>query len=140
MLLRNLFPLEGLCNGTRLVLTKLGRRAIEARILGGDFDGQVRFIPRIKLITKAAGLPYDISRTQLPVRLCFAMTINKSQGQSFEQIGIDLREPVFTHGQFYVAVSRVTDVHKLTVLLPPGLDKSSNVVYPEVLEFNIHRT
>ena len=93
----NLFLIEGLCNETRLVMTRLGRKAIEACILGSDFDGQVRLIPRIKLTTKATGLPYDISRTQLPVRLCFAMTINKSQGQSFEHVGIDLREPVFAY-------------------------------------------
>lgn len=35
------------------------------------------------------------------------MTINKSQGQTFDRVGILLRQPVFTHGQLYVAASRV---------------------------------
>jgi len=34
------------------------------------------------------------------------MTINKSQGQSVEHVGVDLRTPVFSHGQLYVALSR----------------------------------
>ena len=39
ILLRNLYPKEGLCNGTRMVVTSIGRRCIKARILGGSFDG-----------------------------------------------------------------------------------------------------
>jgi ATP-dependent exoDNAse (exonuclease V) alpha subunit len=74
------------------------------------------------------------NRKQFPVRLCFAMTINKAQGQSLQKVGIDLRQPVFTHGQFYVAFSRVTDVANLDVLLPyRGSGMVENIVYPEVL-------
>jgi ATP-dependent DNA helicase PIF1 len=79
-------------------------------------------------------LPFTLSCKQFPVRLCFAMTINKSQGQSFETVGIDLQAPVFTHGQFYVAVSRTSSVAGLHVLLT-NLEtyKTSNVIYLEVL-------
>ncbi len=48
------------------------------------------------------------------------MTVNKSQGQSLGHVGLDLREPAFTHGQFYVACSRVRTAAGLTALLPPG--------------------
>lgn len=62
------------------------------------------------------------------------MTINKSQGQSFHTVALDLRTPVFTHGQFYVAVSRTSSVEGLAVLL---LENSTletvNITYPEVL-------
>lgn len=73
------------------------------------------------------------------------MTINKSQGQSFRRVAVDLREPVFCHGQFYVAMSRVTDVHNLYILsrgLLPSNNRPpagyrprrvKNIVYPEVL-------
>jgi ATP-dependent DNA helicase PIF1 len=79
-------------------------------------------------------LPFTLSRKQFLVRLCFAMTINKSQGQSFETEGIDLRAPVFTYGQFYVAVSRTSSVVGLQVLLA-NLEtrETANVIYLEVL-------
>jgi ATP-dependent exoDNAse (exonuclease V) alpha subunit len=68
------------------------------------------------------------------VRLYFIMTINKAQGQSLQKVGIDLRQSVFTHGQFYVAFSRVTDMANLDVLLPyRGSGMVENIVYPEVL-------
>ena len=78
---------------------------LEGKIIGGEFHGQKRMLPRLKFLSKENDLPYIVARTQFPVRLCFAMTVNKSQGQSFKTVGIDLRREVFTHGQFYVAVS-----------------------------------
>ena len=45
------------------------------------------------------------------------MTINKSQGQSFNHVAVDLRSHAFTHGQFYVAMSRVTVVREVAILL-----------------------
>jgi ATP-dependent exoDNAse (exonuclease V) alpha subunit len=68
------------------------------------------------------------------MRLYFAITINKAQGQSLQKVDINLRQPVFTHGQFYVAFSRVTDVANLDVLLPyRGSGMVKNIVYPEIL-------
>ena len=62
------------------------------------------------------------------------MTINKAQGQSLQKVGINLRQPVFIYGQFYVAFSRVTDVANLEVLLPyRGSGMVENIVYPEIL-------
>src|SRR6201999_4515850 len=130
---RNLCPQEGLCNGSCMSIHTLGRFSIQVRLLSGDFNGQLRTIPRIKLQSTDQQLSFTLSRKQFPIALCFAMTINKSQGQSFEAVGVDLRSPVFTHGQFYVAASRVTSKGDLCVLLPPNTNKTSNVVYPEVL-------
>jgi hypothetical protein len=134
ILLRNLCPQEGLCNGSRMSIHSLGRFTVRVRLLGGEFDGQLRTIPRVKLQSTDQQLSFTLSRKQFPLALSFAMTINKSQGQSFEAVGVDLRSPVFTHGQFYVAASRVTSKAGLCVLLPPGTNYTCNIVYPEILQ------
>jgi ATP-dependent DNA helicase PIF1 len=77
LLLRNLYPKEGLCNGTRIVITRLGRRYIKTRILSGTFYEQLRLIPRIKLTSIEGELLFIISRKQFLIRLCFAITVNK---------------------------------------------------------------
>jgi len=89
ILLRSLNPFNGLCNGTRMIITALRERVIEAKILSGTHYGRKAFIPRISLLTSSSsGLPFTLRRRQFPVRLAFGMTINKSQGQS---IGFQLK-------------------------------------------------
>lgn len=60
--------------------------------------------------------PFRFKRKQFPVRLSFAMTINKSQGQTIPNVGVYLPEPVFSHGQLYVALSRATATANIKVL------------------------
>ena len=136
MLLRNLDTANGLCNGTRLILLNIKPRVLECRILGGKFAGNTVLIPRISIEPSNEDLPIPLSRQQFPVRLAFAMTINKSQGQSVKHVGLDLRIPVFSHGQLYVALSRCTSGDRIKVLFPNGSDTTTtiNIVYPEVLQ------
>jgi len=59
--------------------------------------GNTLFIPRIPMTPTDAGLPFTLRRRQFPVRPAFAMSINKSQGQTLDKVGILLDEPVFAH-------------------------------------------
>ena len=104
--LRNLNPANGLCNGTRLRVVQTGQRVMEGEILSGKHVGERIYIPRIPMNpTSSADLPFDFVRVQFPLWLAFAITINKSQGQTLNHVGIVLNEPVFAHGQLYVALS-----------------------------------
>ena len=81
-------------------------------------------------------MPFSWVRQQFPLQLCFAMTINKSQGQTMEnRVAVVLTSGVWTHGMLYVALGRVTDPENLRVVPPkvPG-DAVVNVVYVDVLE------
>ncbi|KAE9541319.1 hypothetical protein AGLY_004564 [Aphis glycines] len=100
MLLRNLDPKSKLCNGTRLVVTELRRHNFRVRVLSGDGSAQDDvIIPAIPMTTGGEDdLPFKMKRIQFPVRLSFAMIINKSQGQTFDRVGLLLLSPVFTHG------------------------------------------
>nr|GEX19457.1 DNA helicase [Tanacetum cinerariifolium] len=81
MLLRNLNISGGLCNGTRLIVTQLLKKVIEARIITGTRMSEKVFLPRIPLINHDLQLPFIFKRKQFPVKLCCVMTINKSQAQ-----------------------------------------------------------
>ena len=98
------------------------------------------FLPRFKLIpTEDGTFPFRWSRWQFPVKVAFAQTINKSQGQTVKRVGVRLQEPVFSHGQLYVAVSRVGHPENIRLAIPrhPWGETyefvTRNIVYQEVL-------
>jgi ATP-dependent DNA helicase PIF1 len=69
---------------------------IEGTILSGKFKGEDVLLPRIPMIP--TDMSFEFKRLQLPVRLAFAMTINKVQ-----VCGLNLENPCFSHGQMHVA-------------------------------------
>ncbi|CAH9139072.1 unnamed protein product [Cuscuta epithymum] len=97
MLLRNIDHSMGLCNGTRLILTKLCDHVLEEKILTGVSVGQKVLIPQLSFTPSDANLPFGFQRRQYPIMISYAMTINKSQDQSLSRVGLLLRKPVFTH-------------------------------------------
>lgn len=122
MLLRNLNVALGLANGTRLIVRSCRTNFITAEVTTGSEQhiGKLVLIPRINITPSDSNLPIDFTRRQFPVKLAFAMTINKSQGQTFEKVGIYLPRPCFSHGQLYVACSRVGSATGVTIMVVPG--------------------
>jgi ATP-dependent exoDNAse (exonuclease V) alpha subunit len=104
----------------------------------------VKFIPRIDLAPSDVNLPFVLKRRQFPIIPAYAMTINKSQGQTFECVGIYLNEPVFAHGQLYVALSRAKNPQQIKVFIKENelqgkLMKNEqrftqNIVYTEIFQ------
>ncbi|KAK3183386.1 hypothetical protein Dsin_030672 [Dipteronia sinensis] len=140
MLIRNISPSEGLCNGNRQICNRFESNIIDAEIATGHYRGKRVFLPRIPFFPfENDKHPFPFKRTQFPIRLSFAMTINKSQCQTLDYVGIYLPQPVFSHGQLYVALSRAKNANSIKVLIRPtnvenSNDRSTkNIVYKELL-------
>ena len=112
----------------------------------GDEDDILQ-LPRIPMIYNPDNMPMSTTRLQFPIKLAFAVTFQRSQGQSVEHCGILLPKDIWTHGQIYVAFSRCgnprniclggarerTSFQKLKMKLGRMLKVMKNVVYPKVL-------
>ena len=146
MLLRNLNSRKGLCNGARMIVQDLGENLITAKIISESHNGDIVTIPRIDLEPSDVNLPFILKRRprQFPVIPAFAMTINKIQGQTFDHVGIQLAEPVFAHGQLYVALSRARNPANIKIVVTRTEQQgqliagyyavyTQNIVYREVI-------
>ncbi|KAF8111952.1 hypothetical protein N665_0070s0022, partial [Sinapis alba] len=113
MILRNVDHTEGLCNGTRLQITQLANHIIGEKFITGTRVGEKVWIHRLLIEPSDASLSFKMRRRQFPLKVAFAMTINKSQ----DNVGLYLPKPVFSHGQLYVAVSWVKSRKGLKILI-----------------------
>ena len=109
MITRNLNVEEGICNGTRAVVTELNTETITVKTCSG-----------IELLISPVIFSFEdkdikICRKQLPIIVAFALTIHKSQGSTIDFCIIDLGPTIFSPGQGYVALSRVRDWNSLLI-------------------------
>ncbi|XP_074341982.1 uncharacterized protein LOC141679381 [Apium graveolens] len=136
MLMRNLNQTLGLCNRTRMIVTKCLKFCVECEVICRSFVGSRHFIPRMELCPSDTRLSFKLVRKQMPLQLCYAMTINKFQGQSLENVGLYLPNFIFSHGQFYVSISRVTLPKGLSIFVDDkngnATNITNNVVYKEI--------
>ena len=75
ILLRNLS--SGMVNGTRMLVKGLHDKVVECEVFVGEMKGERVFIPRIPMVDKSGEFPWDMTRVQFPLRVCFAMTFHK---------------------------------------------------------------
>jgi hypothetical protein len=136
LIMRNLNIGDGLVNGTKVIVTAISSRLITVRLPGRN---QPIGIPRITFrFAFTDGSPLRVRRRQFPLMLAYSMTGHKSQGQTIEYVGVDLRTDCFTHGQLYVLLSRVRRPDDIVVLVPrrrvvDGVAYARNIVYGELL-------
>ena len=77
-------------------------------------------------------LPIYFERLNYHVQISYALTVNKSQGQTFSMIGFDLRKACFSHGRFYVNFSRL-ESSKNQYILQESTNSTTKLVYSEAL-------
>jgi ATP-dependent exoDNAse (exonuclease V) alpha subunit len=104
--------------------------------MNGNKKGQHVLIPRMNLNPSDNSLPFTLIRNQFQIKVAYAMTINKAQGQTLNKVGIFLPDNVFTHGQLYVALSRVTNSENIFISSTNRLIR--NIVFNEVIRKNIN--
>ncbi|POS82566.1 hypothetical protein EPUL_004774 [Erysiphe pulchra] len=95
-----LLPKAGIVQSMPTDRYRLFDHCIKSKIMSQDprYNGREHIISRITLST-SDDLLFTLTRKQLPIRPCYAMTINKSQRQTLQSVGIDLTTPVLSHGK-----------------------------------------
>ncbi|GFW33676.1 ATP-dependent DNA helicase [Trichonephila clavipes] len=105
MLMKNL-DAPRLCNGTRLLITKLMQNILGVPVLTSGGKGESVIIPRI--LNTPTDLPFQFKRVKFSIKLSFTVPINKAQGQTLQVAGVHLEKPCLSYGQLYVTSSRVS--------------------------------
>ena len=143
ILIRNLSLIYGYSNGTRYIIEQLTDNLIKARKLDGG-PNLVIVIPRIPMISNETSFPVPFKRTQFPVLGAYYITLNRAQGQTLKFAGVHLPQSAFSHGHFYVAVSRCGDPDGIAIfadqkefrnvnhMLPAGKTFTRIIVYTEI--------
>jgi hypothetical protein len=136
-LYRSLSKKDGLVTNARVRILQIKTYSIRVQTLGSH--PKSFFIPRIRFTVKLPwGKSYKLTRYQFPLRLAYAITINKSQGQEYNRVLFDIRNQPFQHGHAYVGLSRVKEHHGIAVYVGEddiinGTPIINNVVYEELL-------
>jgi ATP-dependent DNA helicase PIF1 len=135
-LLRTISKYDGLCKNVCLKIVSLSNHRV--RVVTLDENPKYFNIPRIRFRMQLPFGGFIMIRTQFPFELAYCMTKNKCQGQTLRYVLNDISSPSFSHGQEYVAMSRVNDIDNLKLFCNKNNIYNdsvtfTNIVYDELL-------
>jgi nucleoside-triphosphatase THEP1 len=139
-----------LASNSRVLIKSISPKLVKVVTL--EANPRIVLIPRIRFkFNLQHTASFHMTRVQFPLRLCYSMTTNKSQGQDMDQVVLDLTDDPFSHGQAYVAYSRVRRYDKIKLIVRPDMlmdyddyhtgdtikiPMTFNVVFPGVIQRN----
>ena len=118
MCMQNLDVTNGICNGTTMIVEHLGDNIVWCKV-NTRFGLRSHPIAPTKFTYSSNG--FKFTNTQLPLRVAFAVTINRAQGATYDYVAYHATYPIFAHGMLFVALTRVTSPQGLTILCNPNL-------------------
>jgi hypothetical protein len=118
MCMQNLDVANGICNGTTMIVEQLCANIVWVKVKT-RFGLRSHPIAPTRFIYSSNG--FKFTRTQLPIRVAFAVTINRAQGATYDYVALHATYPIWAHGMLFVAVTRVTSPEGLTILCDPNL-------------------
>ncbi|XP_026398120.1 uncharacterized protein LOC113293890 [Papaver somniferum] len=112
MLTRNINPSAGLCNGTRLIVTRIMERTIQVKIITESAAGKSAVISRIVIQPTETHLPFILRRAQFPIKLYVA--VSRTTSRSGLKIQIDKTKDIVPEGYTQNVVYReiFTNLHQ----------------------------
>ena len=131
MLLQNLDLASGLINGSRGTVVSYVESADAVAV---RFDGRADNSPPT-LVTRTSTVELPLARGQhmfmyqFPLKLSWAVTAHKSQGQTLSRIAIDISDQAFAHGALYVALSRVRALSSIRLFGLPEFPEAGPVFH-----------
>jgi len=130
---------------TRVRVVSISPNIVRVQTLGNEnvnFVNLPRFYFKVKL---PWGKSFTLTRRQFPLRLAYALSFNRSQGQTLKRVLVDVTVPPFTHGHLNVALSRITlasnigfygDANKYDE--KTSMVQTVNIVYNELLNVSLN--
>jgi PIF1-like helicase len=142
-LMLNIDKREGLVKGALAYVVHMGKHTVTIKLAPNKDNrrpvpNDTWVLSRLCFTFQPRKIPIKVNRYQIPLRLAWASTVHRVQGDDLKKVLVDLRHPFFAHGQLEVAISRGHDVGNTHYLVDPDDLHGdhfvcTNVVVPQVL-------